>query len=68
MARRILGSRLRSVEQLPDDDVKVRITVAYDQIDGVRQLMQFTDHIEVIDPPAARELVRKLAGDMAARH
>lgn len=68
MARRILGSRLRSVEQVPTDDAKVRITVAYDQIDGVRQLVQFTDHIEVIDPPEARELVRKLAGDMAERH
>ena len=68
IARRILGSRLRSVEQVPTDDAKVRIIVAYDQLDGVRQLMQFTDHIEVIDPPAARELVRKLAADMAARH
>ena len=68
IARRILGSRLRSVEQVPTDGAKVRITVAYDQLDGVRQLTQFTDHIEVIDPAEARELVRKLAADMAARH
>ncbi|MGO2862287.1 MAG: helix-turn-helix transcriptional regulator [Brevibacterium sp.] len=68
LAHRILGSRLRSVEPLPTNDLKMRITVAYDQLDGVRQLMQFTDHIEVIDPPSARELVKKLAGDMAARH
>lgn len=68
LARRILGSRLRSVEPEPADDSKVRITVAYDQLDGVRQLMQFTDHIEVLGPPPARELVRRLARDMAERH
>jgi predicted DNA-binding transcriptional regulator YafY len=68
MARRILGSRLRSVEPVDNDDTKVQIIVAFDQLDGVRQLMQFTDHIEVIDPPQARELVKNLARDMAERH
>lgn len=67
IARRILGSRLRSVEPA-DDAERVRITVGYDQLDGVRQLLQFGDHIEVVDPPEARRLVAHLAEVIARRH
>ncbi|REF35331.1 helix-turn-helix transcriptional regulator [Thermasporomyces composti] len=65
IARRILGSRLRRVEPV---DGRVRVTVGYDQLDGVRQLFQFADHIEVLDPPEARDLVARLARDLAQRH
>ena len=67
IARRILGSRLRSAEATDDPD-RVRITVGYDQLGGVRQLLQFSDHIEVTDPPEARRLVANLAEVIAQRH
>ena len=67
IARRILGTRLLAVEPT-DASLTVRITVGYDQLDAVRQLMQFTDHIEVIDPPEARRLIASLANDIAHRH
>jgi predicted DNA-binding transcriptional regulator YafY len=34
----------------------------------VRQLLQFGNHIEVLGPDDARERVRELAADLAARH
>ncbi|SFG66011.1 Predicted DNA-binding transcriptional regulator YafY, contains an HTH and WYL domains [Actinopolymorpha cephalotaxi] len=67
IARRILGSRLRSVEAT-DDPESVRITVGYDQLDGVRQLLQFSDHIEVVHPPQARRLIANLGEVIARRH
>ncbi len=67
IARRILGNRLQSVEHTGDPRT-VQITVAYDQLDAVRQLMQFTDHIEIISPPEARELIATLAKKIAHRH
>ena len=67
MARRILGSRLQAVEPTRNPDT-VLITVGYDQLDAVRQLMQFTDHIEILNPPEARELVATLAHQIAHRH
>ncbi|MBE8146783.1 WYL domain-containing protein [Brevibacterium casei] len=76
LARRILGSRLLSVEPFDacgrgaDDSGRqgLKITVGYDEVDGVRQLIQFADHIEILDPPEARALVRGLSEDLAARH
>ncbi|WP_024794144.1 helix-turn-helix transcriptional regulator [Tomitella biformata] len=67
LARRILGKRLLSVEPTSDAD-QVRIVVGYDHLDGVRQLMQFTDHIEVVDPPQARQLIGRLAAEITRRH
>jgi predicted DNA-binding transcriptional regulator YafY len=67
LARRILGSRLRSVSQ-EDGDARATITVGYDELDGVRQLLQFSDHIEVLRPPAARTIVRDLAAQIARAH
>jgi predicted DNA-binding transcriptional regulator YafY len=66
LARRILGSRLRSVEPL--DASSARIAVGYESVDGVRQLLQFGDHIEIVDPPEARALVLGLARALARRH
>ncbi|GAA1791873.1 helix-turn-helix transcriptional regulator [Leucobacter iarius] len=67
LARRILGSRLEAVDPTSDPDT-VRITVGYDQLDAVRQLLQFSDHLEVVDPPEARRLVAALAEGIARRH
>ncbi|WP_165313214.1 helix-turn-helix transcriptional regulator [Rothia halotolerans] len=67
MARRILGSRLLSVEPAGSPE-SVRITVGYDQLDAVRQLLQFAEKIEVTEPPEARALIVGLAGALASRH
>ncbi len=67
IARRILGNRLLAVEAT-DDPGTVQITVGYDQLDAVRQLMQFTDHIEVVAPYEARELIARLSQEIARRH
>ncbi|AQS69441.1 YafY family protein [Streptomyces pactum] len=67
MARRVLGARFRTASD-PGEDGRVEITVAYDQLDGVRQLLQFSDHIEVVAPEPARELVHRLATRIARTH
>ncbi|MBP2337572.1 putative DNA-binding transcriptional regulator YafY [Saccharothrix coeruleofusca] len=66
LAHRVLGSRLRTVGEAADG--RVTITVSYDQLDGVRQLLQFADHIEVVDPEPARRLVHDLARQLARAH
>ncbi|MFJ8191425.1 helix-turn-helix transcriptional regulator [Streptomyces sp. NPDC096094] len=67
LVRRILGARLRTAGG-PGDDGRVEITVAYGHLDGVRQLLQFGEHIEVVAPEAARRLLHRLAVGMAHRH
>ncbi|MFD7026056.1 WYL domain-containing protein, partial [Promicromonospora sukumoe] len=67
LARRILGSRLRTVGPA-DASGRVPITVAYAQVQAARQLLQFADHIEVTAPPEARSLLRRLATETATRH
>lgn len=66
IARRILGSRLLTVTH--HSDGRLRLTVGYDQLDGVRHLLQFSDHFEVVDPPEARCLVRALALKISQAH
>lgn len=70
LVRRILGSRLISVEDGDGggDGLNnfVRIDVAYPQIEGARQLLQFGDDIEVIAPTEARLVVRELARSVVA--
>lgn len=73
LARRILGSRLRTVDDAgatgdPADAGRVSITVAFRQVAGARQLLQFADHIEIVAPPEARALFRQLAQEVARRH
>ncbi|MFI9628926.1 helix-turn-helix transcriptional regulator [Streptomyces sp. NPDC052042] len=67
MAKRILGKRLLSTRPAAEDGTIV-LRVGYDRLDAVRQLLQFSDHFEVIDPPSARELVMRLAETIAHRH
>jgi predicted DNA-binding transcriptional regulator YafY len=67
LARRILGARLRAAGEQGEDG-RVEITVAYDGVDAVRQLLQFGEHIEVVAPEAARRLVERLTTGMARLH
>ena len=67
LARRILGSRLLAVSPA-DRDARVTITVGYDELNAVRQLLQFSDHIEVLRPQAARRIIRDLARQIALTH
>lgn len=66
LARRILGARLHTVSDAQDGWCTA--DVRYPDIESVRQLLQFGDHIEVLTPPAARERIRQLATDLAERH
>lgn len=63
----MLGARFATAGAR-EDDGRVEITVAYDQLDGVRQLLQFSDHIEVLAPAAARSLIHHLATRIAGTH
>jgi len=67
LARRVLGARLRSIDR-SGSARRATLTIGYDQLEGVRQLLQFADHLEVIAPPAARELIRRLASELALAH
>lgn len=66
LVRRILGVRLTRTE--PAQGGRDRITITYPDIESVRQLLQFGDHIEVIGPTPARDRVREIATDLATRH
>jgi predicted DNA-binding transcriptional regulator YafY len=64
LARRILGSRL--TDSKPIDAAQVEITVVYDQMDAVRQLLQFGARLRVISPPEAQGVIREAAAAVAA--
>lgn len=66
LARRILGSRMTEVRHL--DELWCHVTIRYDEVEAVRQLLQFGDHIEVLAPVHARRRVHELACDLADRH
>lgn len=66
LAARILGSRLIDVS-IPVDGW-LTITVAYPDIESIRQLLQFGDHIEVLDPPEAVQRVHDLAHQLMEAH
>lgn len=66
LARRILGVRLQDVSGVADGWCTA--TVRYPDLESVRQLLQFGDHIEVLAPAAARDRVGRLAADLVARH
>lgn len=66
LARRILGSRIHSVADAEDD--WCTIVVRYPDVESVRQLLQFGDHIEVLAPASARLRIRELARDLVATH
>lgn len=66
LARRILGARLIGVSE-PEGD-RVTITVACEELEAVRQLLQFGDHLQVVDPPEAVRRIHELALQLAAAH
>lgn len=66
LARRILGARIHEVSE--PDDGWCRSVVRYPDIESVRQLLQFGDHVEVLAPRAARARIGELARDLADRH
>lgn len=66
LARRILGTRIHEVSDTKDGWCTV--VVRYPDIESVRQLLQFGDHIEILAPETARVRIRQLAGDLAQRH
>lgn len=66
LARRILGTRLS--DAAPVDDGWRLMTVSYPEVESVRQLLQFGDHIEVLAPERARQRIAELATDLANRH
>lgn len=66
LAQRILGARLATI--LPADEGWHSVIIIYPDIESVRQLLQFGDHIEVVAPARARRRFYELATDLAARH
>lgn len=66
LARRILGSRIHSISDAQEGWCTV--VVRYPDVESVRQLLQFGDHIEVLSPASARERIGQLARDLADRH
>jgi predicted DNA-binding transcriptional regulator YafY len=66
LARRILGARFS--DAAPAEDGWRLATVGYPDVESVRQLLQFGDHIEVLAPESARRRIAELAADLAARH
>lgn len=61
-ARRILGTRL--TVHAGTDGERVPITVAYPELEGVRQLLQFAGRLTVTGPPEARRRLRELAEEI----
>lgn len=66
LARRLLGTRLQ--ELVAAESGWCTAIVRYPDIESVRQLLQFGDHIEVLAPTAARERIGQLAADLVERH
>lgn len=66
LARRILGTRIHEISDTGNGWCAV--VVRYPDIESVRQLLQFGDHIEILTPETARERIRQLAKDLAERH
>lgn len=66
IAARILGSRLIDVSE--PNAGWLTITVAYPEVESVRQLLQFGDHIQVLTPPEAVQRVRDLAHQLVEAH
>ena len=66
LARRILGSRLIAVDD-PGAEW-VTIVVRYPEVESVRQLLQFGDHIRVTAPAEAIDRIRDLAAQLWENH
>jgi predicted DNA-binding transcriptional regulator YafY len=66
LAHRVLGSRMTEIRH--HDDEWCHVTIRYEEVEAVRQLLQFGDHIEVLAPAGARDRIHELACDLVARH
>ncbi|MGB7238621.1 MAG: WYL domain-containing protein, partial [Rhodococcus sp. (in: high G+C Gram-positive bacteria)] len=66
LARRILGARIHEVSN--PENGWCTVVVRYPEIEAVRQLLQFGDHIEILTPESARKRISQLAKDLAERH
>lgn len=66
LAKRILGTRIREVSDA--DQGFCTAVVGYPDLESVRQLLQFGDHIEILAPEAARTRIRQLAEELVRRH
>jgi len=66
LAHRILGTRIQTVSTA--EDGWCTAVVRYPDLEGVRQLLQFGDHVEVLSPEEARDRIRQLAQDLVLRH
>ncbi|MDN6745713.1 helix-turn-helix transcriptional regulator [Corynebacterium variabile] len=66
LARRILGTRIHEISDT--ENGWCAVVVRYPDIESVRQLLQFGDHIEILTPETARERIRLLAKDLTERH
>ena len=66
LARRILGTRIHEVAHA--EEGWCTVVVRYPDVESVRQLLQFGDHIEILSPGPARKRIRQLATDLAERH
>lgn len=66
LARRVLGARIHEVAAA--EPGWCSLVIRYPDIESVRQLLQFGDHIEILTPEPARERIAQLARDLAERH
>lgn len=66
LARRILGTRLVATTAV--DAEWSSIVVQYPDVESVRQLLQFADHIRVLDPNEAVERIHTLADELTQNH
>jgi predicted DNA-binding transcriptional regulator YafY len=66
LARRVLGNRIR--EASGTDDEWCALVIRYPDVESVRQLLQFGDHIEVLAPETARARMHQLAAALAENH
>lgn len=66
LAKRLLGSRFQIIG--PAEGSWCPVEVRYSNIESVRQLLQFGNHIEVIAPVDARRRILQIASDLAKRH
>lgn len=66
LARRILGTRL--VAATAADAEWSTIVVQYPDVESVRQLLQFADHIRVLHPNEAVERIHSLADKLTQNH
>nr|WP_202511557.1 WYL domain-containing protein [Streptomyces sp. SID3343] len=66
---RIVGARIVLREEGEDAAAEwIVIEVGYPALTGVRQLLQFGTHVEILSPPEARHAARELAAEIVAMY